>query len=82
MCTKAAQCECKVDVMNTQRQVEEDRENLYEHVHRGGKKGLRNKQTRDGTVAIKLIQFGSPAHAQKKIRYKLTPQHVCCIPHE
>lgn len=43
MCTKAAQCECKVDVMNTQRQVEEDKENLYEHVHGDGKKGLRNK---------------------------------------
>lgn len=74
MCTKAAQCECKVDVMNTQRQVEEDKENLYEHVHGGGKKG----HTRDATVAIKLIQFGSPAHTQEKIRYK----HLHCIPHE
>lgn len=45
MWTKAAQCECKVDVMNTLRQVEEDREKLYKHVHRGGKRGLRNKHT-------------------------------------
>lgn len=68
MCTKAAQCECKVDVMNTQRQVEEDRENLYKHVHGGGKKGLRNKHTRDATVAIKLFQFGSPAHTHTHTR--------------
>lgn len=40
MWTKAAQCECKVDVMNTQRQVEEDGGKLYEHVQGGGKKGV------------------------------------------